>query len=131
MIKQIAFFISFMIVGACSINQTSATGMGYEADIAHFQALTGLSQTEVQALVTTAQSYISDMHSLGYSDEDIDALLNHEMGSVSNNKKTRFVPDHCVRKRTLWLAIIATTLVASTIASFAAVNAYIMVKVNN
>ena len=98
-------------------------------DVARFQAMTGLSQIEAQALIDEASRYVCTLYEMGYSDKEIDTMINQKVGAVA--KQSQDVYDGYIRTRTMWILLAATVVVSSSIASFMAVGGYIGAKIGS
>lgn len=122
MFKKIIVLACFL----CASLNVSADVL-HKAEIAHFQALSGLSSAEAQEFILQAYTYVSKLHELGYSQKEIDSMINQQAGAVA--QQSQDLHDGYIRTRTMWILLAVTVVVSSYIAATAAISGYVGGKI--
>ena len=98
-------------------------------DVARFQALSGLSQGEAQEFVNEARGYVSKLHEMSYSSEEVDTVVNQQLNA--SLQKQGAVQDNSLNRRTV-LVLLAMTVVSSIAAVAGAVGGrYLYLKLKD
>ncbi|GEM_PF-4400410 len=120
MFKKIFILACFSVV---SMN-VSADAL-HKYDVAHFQALTGLSNAESQVCITQAHQSITKLYEMGYSDKEIESMISKKVGAA---KKVLDPHAGCISKNKMYLLLALTVVASSSIAALTSIALYIGTK---